>query len=321
MSNLEKTSNLGKTPLAKKVYIDSNFHHPAGRVPRVPSPTSGHLQPYVPLDVVEEAGDLHAAAVHARILRPGRADRQGHVSSGNAPEQAVPPRCSGHHPAATGVQDFVPALWIRAGASAPAHVGDVLGPRHPVGAGQCHRLSYRPSNNGFRYRVCCQGEERGGILSLSGGDTAYTAQGVSKHSCLRAGHSCWAPRLLLHLMPRGTTGNSQHLSGFALLLALVLASCWREAHKIHQICGEQSWGLSLAAQVQTGPLQMEFENSDPISSPRRLFESCSEPCCERHLVFSAHHHLLWKGNAVTVAFHWQSQKQGPKYLFMCEIRA
>lgn len=114
---------------------------------------SGHLQPNVALDVVEQAGDLHAAAVNPRILRPGRANGEGHVSKGNVAMQVVPLRYPVRHPAAAGVQDFVAALGIGAGASAPAHVGDVLAPRHPVGARQGHRLSCCSSNHVFRHRV------------------------------------------------------------------------------------------------------------------------------------------------------------------------
>lgn len=133
---------------------------PAGCVPKVPSPTSCHLQPYVALDVVEKAGDLHTAAVNPCVLRLCRPNCEGHISKGNIAVQVVPLRCSECHLAARSVQDFVAALRIGAGASAPAHVGDVLALHDLVGARQCHRLSNCSSNNSFRHRVCCQGRAR-----------------------------------------------------------------------------------------------------------------------------------------------------------------
>lgn len=79
---------------------------------------------------------------------------------GNIAPETISLRFSERHPIPSGVQNFITALWIWAGTSAPAHIGDVLLSWHLVEARQLNRLPYYSSNNGFGCGVHCRGRTR-----------------------------------------------------------------------------------------------------------------------------------------------------------------
>lgn len=251
--------------------------------------TSDHLQPHVPFDVVEPTWDLYAAAVRAGIFCLHFRNRERHISIGNIALEIVLLWFSECHPIPSGVQNFVIALWIWTRASAPAHIGDVLMLCHLVEARQLNSLPYYSSDNSFGCRVGCQGRTRKGECwqSPMRDSTCATQRGRKRNvpacripsvspppepvAANVPGHKGWQPGAGRRWLAAGAGG----------LHALASAGCWRAAHQIyhsHQTCGEWSRGLSLAAWVQTRPVQMEFGNSAPIPSPLlRDFESCSEP--------------------------------------------
>lgn len=127
---------------------------------KAPKLTSDHLQPHVPFDVIEPTWDLYAAAVCTCIFCLHFPNRERHISIGNVALETVSLRFSERHPIPSGVQNFITALWIWAGTSAPAHIGDVLLSWHLVEARQLNRLPYYSSNNGFGCGVRCGGRTR-----------------------------------------------------------------------------------------------------------------------------------------------------------------
>lgn len=100
----------------------------------------------------------------------------------------------------------------------------------------------------------------------------HTMRQERKQSCLQTGQSDWSPKHSPGAPNdpghhRQQPGAHRHWLAAGVLHALVSARCCRAAHKMHhsyQTCCKWSWGLSLAAQIQTRPAQKGFA---PIPPP------------------------------------------------------
>jgi len=87
--------------------------------------------------VVEPAGDVHAAAVHARVTVLQPHDGEGYVAAAQVPGEAVALRQPADHLAARGPEHLAIAAAVGDGPAAPAHRQPAVVP-HVVGAAQRH---------------------------------------------------------------------------------------------------------------------------------------------------------------------------------------
>lgn len=286
----------------------------------MPKLTSDHLQLNVLLDVIEPTRDLYAAAVCTCIFCLQFLNGERHISVGNIALETVPLRFSERHPASSGVQNFVIALWIRARASAPAHVGDVLLSCHVVGARQLDSLPYYTPNS-FGCSVRCQGR--------TGKDECWQFP-MCDSTCAtlwgRKGNSpaCRQARVtdppslpLEHLTTQGTTGSSQELTDIDLLLECSMP--WSQPGAAGLLTKCITHIKHAASEAEVCHLQpkyrLDLHKKDLLPSHLLSWETGRK--LFRNLVWNTTGFLSpplspSKRNAVTTAFQRQPQWQGPK---------